>query len=92
MRWGLVIVAVLLLVVQAELWFGEGRWPYVLSLQQDLAAQQQVNAQARLRNDRLTAELADLKEGQEMVEDKARSELGMVKPDELYVQVLPRRP
>lgn len=92
MRWGLAIVCALLLWVQVDLWFGKGNWPYVVSLQQQLAEQQATNAQARQRNERLAAELADLKEGLEMVEDKARSELGMVKPDELYVQVLPRRP
>lgn len=92
MRWSLLIVAALLLVVQTDLWFGKGNWPYVMSLQAELQQQQAVNAQARLRNERLAAELADLKEGLEMVEDKARTELGMVKPDEIFVQVLPRRP
>jgi cell division protein FtsB len=92
MRWGLAIVCALLVVVQVDLWFGKGNGPYVLSLQQQLAVQRATNAQAHQRNERLAAELADLKEGLETVEDKARSELGMVKPDELYVQVLPRRP
>jgi hypothetical protein len=53
----------------------------------DLAGQQQTNERARERNARVTAEVMDLKEGLEMVEDKARSELGMLKPDEVLVQV-----
>jgi cell division protein FtsB len=57
-----------------------------------LQAQQQANDTARLRNQRLAAEVSDLKEGLEMVEEKARSELGMVKPDEILVQLSPRRP
>lgn len=92
MRLGLLIVAALLAWVQTDLWFGKGNWPYVLNLQEQLREQQASNAQARQRNERLAAELADLKEGLEMVEDKARTELGMVKPDEIFVQVLPRRP
>ncbi len=92
MRWALVITAVLLLAVQADLWFGKGNWPYVMSLQAQLDQQRSANARAQARNDRLAAEVADLKTGLEMVEDKARSELGMVKADEILVQVLPRRP
>ncbi len=94
MRWAILITAALLLAVQADLWFGKGNWPYVMNLQSQLDAQRIANASAQARNDRLAAEVADLKEGLEMVEDKARSELGMVKPDEILVQVLtqPRRP
>jgi cell division protein FtsB len=89
MRWAIFAVAALLAVVQADLWFGKGNWPYVMSLQRQLDQQQVANAQARVRNDRLAAEVEDLKDGLEMVEDKARFELGMVKPDEILVQVLP---
>ena len=82
----------LLLLVQAELWAGKGGRSYVVQLQSQLQAQQQANEASRLRNQRLTAEVSDLKEGLEMVEEKARSELGMVKPDEILVQLSPRRP
>ncbi|MGL6111045.1 MAG: cell division protein FtsB [Rubrivivax sp.] len=81
----------LLLLVQAELWAGKGGRSYVVHLQSQLQAQQTANHAARLRNQRVTAELSDLKEGLEMVEEKARSELGMVKPDEILVQLSPRR-
>ena len=91
MRWVTIALAVLLLLVQADLWLGRGSLPQVWKLQRDLAAQQQTNERARERNARVTAEVTDLKEGLEMVEDKARSELGMIKPDEVLVQVSKRR-
>jgi cell division protein FtsB len=91
MRWPVLVVGALLVVVQADLWFGKGNWPYVMSLQAQLDQQLLANEQARVRNDRLAAEVEDLKDGLEMVEDKARAELGMVKPDEILVQVLPRQ-
>lgn len=77
----------LLLVVHAQLWFGRGSLPNVSSLQQKLDAQKAANAQAQLANDRLAAEVRDLKEGLDMVEEKARTELGMVKPNEIFVHI-----
>ena len=82
----------LLALVQAELWAGKGGRSYVVQLQSQLQAQQQANEAAKLRNQRLVAEVNDLKEGLEMVEEKARTELGMVRPDEILVQLSPRRP
>lgn len=90
MRWATLVLAALLALVQADLWFGKGNLPYVMGLRRQLAAQQLANAQARDRNARVAAEVADLKEGLEMVEEKARAELGMVKPDEILVQVAAR--
>jgi cell division protein FtsB len=81
----------LLALVQAELWAGKGGRSHVVQLQLQLQAQQQANDAARMRNQRLAAEVNDLKEGLEMVEEKARSELGMVKPDEILVQLNARR-
>jgi cell division protein FtsB len=80
-------LAALLLLVHAELWFGKGGVPRMLELRSKLAAQQAANDIARQRNAQLTAEVNDLKEGLEMVEEKARSELGMIKPDEIFVQL-----
>ncbi len=80
----------LLLLVQADLWFGKTGLPYVMSLQSQLAAQQATNDAARARNARLEAEVNDLKEGLEMVEEKARAELGMVRANEILVQVTKR--
>jgi cell division protein FtsB len=91
MRWVAIVLATLLLAVQAELWFGRASLPYVIGLRSQLAAQQATNQAARARNARLAAEVSDLKEGLEMVEEKARSELGMIRPDEILVQVAPHR-
>jgi len=90
MRWAPLIIGALLVVVQADLWFGKGNLPYVMSLRQQLAAQQVANTQARDRNAQAVAEVADLKEGLEMVEETARAELGMLRPNEILVQVAAR--
>lgn len=81
------LLLALLAVVQAQLWFGEGGLPRVIDLQNKLQVQQTANEAARQRNGQLLAEVRDLKEGLEMVEEKARYELGMVKPDEFLVQI-----
>ena len=80
----------LLVLVQGGLWLGDGGLPQVMKLQSQLNAQLQRNAQARQANARLSAEVQDLQQGLEMVEERARGELGMVKPDELYVQYSPK--
>ncbi len=92
MRWATGIIAALLLLVQADLWFGKGNLPYVMSLRKQLVVQRAANEQARQRNARVAAEVVDLREGLEMVEEKARAELGMVKPNEILVQISQRKP
>lgn len=89
-RWTTLVLAALLVVVQGDLWFGKGNLPYVMGLRQQLDAQRAANAQARARNERLAADVSDLREGLEMVEEKARGELGMVRPDEILIQVTRR--
>jgi cell division protein FtsB len=81
------ILIALLLVLQGQIWFGRGSLPDVMRLRQQLADQKQNNAAAQLANDRLSAELHDLKDGLEMVEERARTEIGMVKPNEIFVQI-----
>jgi cell division protein FtsB len=90
-RWVTLGLLTLLLLVQAELWFGKGSVPHVVSLKSQLAEQRARNDAAREHNSRMQAEVEDLKQGLEMVEEKARSELGMVKPDEILVQVSTKR-
>lgn len=77
----------LLVIIQAQVWFGRGSVPAVNRLAEQLKVQNQQNQQAQLANDRLAAEVRDLKEGLDMVEEKARRELGMVKPNEIYVHI-----
>ena len=82
----LVLLAILGLL-HAQLWLGRGSIPNVARLQQKIAEQKAHNAAALRVNERLASEVNDLKEGLEMVEERARMELGMVKPDEIYVQI-----
>ena len=91
MRWITLGLIALLTLVQAELWFGKGGVTRMVELQRKLDAQKSTNEQARHRNEQLSAEVSDLKEGLEMVEEKARFELGMIKPDEIFVQLSPAR-
>jgi cell division protein FtsB len=81
------LLLLLLVIVHAQLWFGRGSVGAVAGLKQKLDVQKAANVQAQQANDRLTSEVRDLKEGLEMVEEKARSELGMVKPNEIFVNV-----
>ena len=92
MRFVTLALVALLALVHVELWFGKGGVPRTVELSGRLQAQKSANDAARQRNEQLGAEVRDLKEGLEMVEEKARYELGMVKPDEILVQVsTPRR-
>lgn len=81
------LLVALLLVLHAQLWFGRGSVPQVAQMERELAAQQRANAEAQQRNQQLASELRDLQEGLEMVEELARQELGMVKPNEVFVQI-----
>ena len=77
----------LLAILHAQLWIGRGSVPSVSAMTQVLVLQKEKNELARQANVRLAAEVRDLKEGLEMVEEKARFELGMVKPNEILVQI-----
>jgi cell division protein FtsB len=81
------VLIALLLVVHAQLWFGRGSVGNVAQMQKKLDDQKARNAIAQQANEQLGSEVRDLKEGLEMVEEKARGELGMVKPNEILVQV-----
>ncbi len=82
-----IILVLLLLILQWQLWTGRGSVRDVAQLKDKLAQQKESNARAAVTNDRLTSEVNDLKEGLEMVEERARQELGMVKPNEVFVQI-----
>ena len=77
----------LLIILQAQLWTGRGSMGSVAAMTQQLAEQLRQNSEAQLANDRLVAEVRDLIDGLEMVEEKARQELGMVKPNEIFVLI-----
>ncbi len=80
------VLVVLLGLFQAQLWIGRGSIPNVREMQQRLEEQLANNKLHQAGNDQLATEIKDLQEGLEMVEEKARSELGMVKPNEMFVQ------
>ena len=86
-RWVTALLVGLLVVVHGQMWFGRGSVSQVKELSDELASQKEANELARQQNEQLVNEVRDLREGLEMVEEKARSELGMVKPNEIFVQV-----
>ena len=88
MRWVTVLLVSLLVLLQWPMWFGERGWFAVQRLENQLGQQQLANAQAMQRNAELDAEVKDLKTGLHGVEDQARREMGMVKPDEIFVQIV----
>ena len=84
-------LATLLVALQYPLWIGKGSWMRVRDLDQQLAQVRDMNAKARARNEALEAEVRDLKQGTDAVEERARMELGMIKRDEMFYQVVPAR-
>lgn len=77
----------LLLILHGQLWYGRGSLPQVSALEQELSTKKGENERARRENERLQAEVRDLQEGMDIVEEKARFELGMVRPNEILVQI-----
>jgi cell division protein FtsB len=84
----LVVLVLLLAALQYKLWYGSGGQHEVVALKAQVAAQAAENRKLQARNDALAAEVADLKAGGEAVEERARSELGMVKPGETFYRVI----
>lgn len=82
-----VLLIALLAIIHGQLWFGRGSLPNVAKLTSQLEEQNKQNALAVQDSARLSAEIHDLKEGLEIVEEKARSELAMVKSNEIFIQI-----
>lgn len=89
MRLLALVLALLLLALQYPLWQGKGGWLRVRELNAQVEAQKEVNANLNARNAALDAEVRDLKQGTEAIEERARSELGMVRQDEIFFQLPP---
>ena len=81
-------LAILIALIQYPLWLGKGSWLRVWEVDQQIRAQRASNRQLQARNASLEAEVRDLKVGLEAIEERARSELGMIRQDEIYFQVL----
>jgi len=83
-----VLLGAALLAIQWPLWLGHGGWLRVWDLQRQLEARQASNAALRARNQMLVAELASLRLGSEAIEERARTELHMMRPDETFFQLV----
>ena len=84
--WPAFLIA-LLLILQGQIWLGKGGVPTVLELESKIKEQNELNAKAKRVNAQLNSEVNDLKEGLNTVEERARHELGMVKANEIFVQI-----
>src|SRR5512134_1449683 len=87
----LVLVA-LIVLIQYPLWLGKGSWFRVWEVDQQIRAQREANRVLQARNAALEAEVRDLKVGLDAIEERARSELGMIRQDEIFFQVLDAPP
>jgi cell division protein FtsB len=86
----LALIAVIALL-QHPLWLGKGGWLRVWEVDNQVRAQREANQKLALRNAALDAEVRDLKQGLDAIEERARSELGMIKRDEIFFQILDER-
>jgi cell division protein FtsB len=82
------ILAGLIVLIQYPLWLGKGGWLRAWEVDRQLASQKAKNVQLEVRNGGLAAEVRDLKQGTEAIEERARYELGMVRGDEVFFQVV----
>jgi cell division protein FtsB len=85
-------LVLLIALIQNPLWFGKGGWLRVWELDRQVDAQRDTNVQLVERNAALDAEVLDLKQGYDAIEERARSDLGMVKQDEVFFQILQPAP
>ncbi|MDB5904993.1 MAG: septum formation initiator [Betaproteobacteria bacterium] len=87
-KWLSLVLVALVGIVQYPLWLGKGGWLRVWDVDQQIATQRETNGKLKARNVALDAEVRDLKQGLEAIEERARSELGMIRQDEIFFQVL----
>ena len=87
MRWLSVALVALLLLLQYPLWLGKGGWLKVWDYDRQLEQQKEVTKKLEIRNAGLDAEVRDLKQGYDAIEERARFELGMIRQDENFVQI-----
>jgi cell division protein FtsB len=85
------ILGALIVLIQYPLWLGKGGWLRAWELERQVAGQESGNAALQARNVALDAEVRDLKQGLEAIEERARYELGMIKADEVFFQVVNER-
>jgi cell division protein FtsB len=88
MRLLTLLLVALLALTQYPLWLGKGSWLRVWEVDQQIRSQHEINRKLQTRNDALDAEVHDLKQGLEAIEERARSELGMIRQDEIFFQIV----
>ncbi|NRA61659.1 MAG: cell division protein FtsB [Psychrobium sp.] len=88
MKWFAAILLVLLVVLQQRLWFGKNSWPDYLTLKKEIALQTQSNQQLVAKNELQYQEIADLKNGLDAIEERARNELGLIKKNEQFYRLV----
>ena len=88
MRWLVLLLVFLFVLLQYRLWVGDGSLAEVWDLYQQVETQKQENQRLRERNQTLEAEVQDLKQGLEAIEERAREELGMIKDGETFFQIV----
>ena len=89
MRWLTPLLIVVIVLLQYPLWLGDGGWLKLWKLRGEVVKQQELNGKLRERNDTLSAEVRDLKEASDAIEERARGELGMIRSDEVFIRVVP---
>jgi cell division protein FtsB len=82
------VLMTLIALMQYPLWFGKGSWFRVWEIDRQIHAQRETNMKLKARNTALDAEVRDLKQGYDAIEERARSELGMVRGDEIFFQIV----
>jgi cell division protein FtsB len=87
-----IFFAALIILLQYPLWLGKGGWLRVWEIDRQVKAQKDGNARLRVRNDALDAEVRDLKQGYDAIEERARYELGMIRQDEIFFQIMDQTP
>ena len=92
MRWHIAVLVALIVLLQYPLWLGKGGWLRVWEVDRQLQAQREVNQKLEQRNTGLDAEVRDLKSGYDAIEERARFELGLIKQDEVFVQIPQKQP
>jgi len=87
-----IVFATLIILLQYPLWLGKGGWVRVWEIDRQVTAQKNGNATMRVRNAALDAEVRDLKQGYDAIEERARYDMGMIRQDEIFFQILEKPP
>ena len=91
MRWILVVLLIFLIGLQYRLWIGPGSWAHIVALERKIDQQDDLNRQLSERNKLLETDVHSLKNGLQGVEDRARTELGLIRDDEIFYLLVDKK-